>query len=175
MAERTVLVGATPDLRKTNDGCSLSLRERARVRGNETQPTETAGRILQAQLDRFPESELAIPSSVEPVDGGSAPIRKRRQSKIATLARRIPALSPTPGERENASPISEAPLSFCRLFCRFISNFPENKIHHARLVGRCERVAPVVLIADDGGLTATFLVAVLDDARVFVDARVGLI
>ncbi len=36
--------------------CSLSLRERARVRGNETQPTQTAGRILQAQLDRLPDS-----------------------------------------------------------------------------------------------------------------------
>src|SRR6266851_4529967 len=37
--------------------CSLSLRERTRVRGNETQPTKTAGRILHAQLDRlFPDS-----------------------------------------------------------------------------------------------------------------------
>src|SRR6266446_4936280 len=36
--------------------CSLSLRERARVRGNETPPTETAGRILPDQLDRFPET-----------------------------------------------------------------------------------------------------------------------
>ena len=35
--------------------CSLSLRERARVRGNETQPSKTAGRILQAQLDRLHE------------------------------------------------------------------------------------------------------------------------
>src|SRR6266852_1967225 len=35
--------------------CPLSLRERARVRGNETPPTKTAGRILQAQLDRLPE------------------------------------------------------------------------------------------------------------------------
>jgi hypothetical protein len=54
-----VPVGATPDLRKTQDGCSLSLREivaarSARVRGNGTQPTETAGRILQAQLDQLP-------------------------------------------------------------------------------------------------------------------------
>src|SRR5712692_5746112 len=48
--------------------CSLSLRERARVRGNETQPTETAGGILQAQLDRLRESKLAITSSAEPVD-----------------------------------------------------------------------------------------------------------
>ena len=36
--------------------CSLSLRERARVRGKETQPTKTPGRILQAQPDRLPQS-----------------------------------------------------------------------------------------------------------------------
>src|SRR5229473_208506 len=35
--------------------CSLSLRERARMRGNQTLPTKTAGQILQAQLDRLPE------------------------------------------------------------------------------------------------------------------------
>jgi len=57
--------------------CSLSLGERARVRGNETQPTETAGRSLQAQLDRLPESEFAITSSAEPVDGRRARGRKR--------------------------------------------------------------------------------------------------
>src|SRR5437899_7405261 len=34
--------------------CSLSRRERARVRGKETPPTKTAGRILQAQLDLLP-------------------------------------------------------------------------------------------------------------------------
>ncbi len=34
---------ATSDLRKTQDDRSLSLRERAGVRGNETQPTKTAG------------------------------------------------------------------------------------------------------------------------------------
>src|SRR5713226_6825227 len=33
--------------------CSLSLRERARVRGNATPPTKTAGRTLPAQLDRL--------------------------------------------------------------------------------------------------------------------------
>jgi len=37
---------------------SLSLRERARVRGNETQATKTAGRILQAQLHRFLDSDF---------------------------------------------------------------------------------------------------------------------
>src|SRR6266849_3556641 len=35
--------------------CSLALRERARVRGNETPQSRTAGRILQAQADRFSE------------------------------------------------------------------------------------------------------------------------
>src|SRR6266702_2197618 len=35
--------------------CSLSLRERVRVRGNEAPPTKSAGRILQAQLDRLSE------------------------------------------------------------------------------------------------------------------------
>ncbi len=49
--------------------CSLSLRERARVRGNETKPTETAGRISPAQLDRLAESRSAISSSAEPVEG----------------------------------------------------------------------------------------------------------
>jgi hypothetical protein len=51
-----VPVRATSDLRKTQDDRSLSLRERARVRGNETPPTKTAGPILQAQLDRLPQS-----------------------------------------------------------------------------------------------------------------------
>jgi len=36
-------VRARSDLRKTRDTYSLSLRERARVRGNETQPTKTVG------------------------------------------------------------------------------------------------------------------------------------
>src|SRR5713101_8719230 len=44
-----------PDLRKTQHSSSLSLRERARVRGNETPPTKTAGRILPTQIGRFPE------------------------------------------------------------------------------------------------------------------------
>jgi hypothetical protein len=46
IAERTVPVRATRDLRKTQDAHSLSLRERARVRGNETQPTQTEGECL---------------------------------------------------------------------------------------------------------------------------------
>jgi len=65
---------ATSDLRKTQDDRSLSLRERDRVRGNETQPTKTAGRILQAQLDPLTESKLAITLSQKPVDSGSARI-----------------------------------------------------------------------------------------------------
>src|SRR5438445_11445279 len=58
IAERTVPLGATPDIRKTQGASSLSLGERARVRGKETPPTKTAGRILQAQLDRLPDSEF---------------------------------------------------------------------------------------------------------------------
>src|SRR6266446_9717665 len=45
---------------------SLSLRGRVRVRGNETQPTKTAGLIVQAQLYRLPESELAITLALAP-------------------------------------------------------------------------------------------------------------
>src|SRR5216684_4175462 len=56
---------------------SLSLRERARVRGNETPPTKTDERVFQAQLDQLPESGLAITSSAAPVDGGAAHGRKR--------------------------------------------------------------------------------------------------
>jgi hypothetical protein len=72
-----VRMGATPDLGKTHDALSFSLPEivaarSARVRGNEAQPTKTAGRILQGQLDRLPESELAITSGAKPADGGSA-------------------------------------------------------------------------------------------------------
>jgi hypothetical protein len=45
--------------------CSLSQREivaarSARVRGNETQPTKAAGRILQAQLDRLPAGAASL-------------------------------------------------------------------------------------------------------------------
>src|SRR6266849_5456027 len=42
--------------------CSLSLRERARVRGNETPPTQTAGRILQAKLERLPAARAIPPN-----------------------------------------------------------------------------------------------------------------
>src|SRR5229473_5592696 len=56
---------------------ALSLRERARVRGNETPPTKTAGRILPAQLDWLRESKLAFTSGAEPVDGRRARGRKR--------------------------------------------------------------------------------------------------
>src|SRR5258708_3505927 len=80
--------------------CSLSLRERDRVRGKETQSTETAGRILQAQLDRLAESGLAITSSAEPVDGGSA--RGRKRIGVSSVASPSPRPSPlgrgwTPG------------------------------------------------------------------------------
>src|SRR6267378_7708 len=69
--------GATPDLRKTQDVGPLSLRESAEVRGNETPPTKTAGRILPAQLDWLRESKLAFTSGAEPVDGRRARGRKR--------------------------------------------------------------------------------------------------
>ena len=47
------------------------------MRGNETQPTKMAGRILLAQFERLPDSELIITSSAKPVDVGSARGRKR--------------------------------------------------------------------------------------------------
>src|SRR6266581_4492264 len=56
--------------------CSLSQRERAGVRGKETQPTKTAGGILHAQLHRCPDSELTITSSAKLSDRGSASGRK---------------------------------------------------------------------------------------------------
>ncbi len=46
--------------------------------GERDAPTETAGRILQGQFDRLPDSELIITSSAKPLDGGSASGRKDR-------------------------------------------------------------------------------------------------
>src|SRR5216684_2579391 len=69
---------------------SLSLRERARVRGNETQPTKTAGRILRAQRERVSESELATTSSEKPVDGR----RTRGRQRIGVSS--VPSPSPRP-------------------------------------------------------------------------------
>src|SRR5258708_1122598 len=83
ITQRTAPVRATFDLRKMRDACSLSPGERARVRGNERPPTIKPGRILQAQLDRLPESKLAITSRPKPVDGGGARSRKGRQFQIA--------------------------------------------------------------------------------------------
>src|SRR6266852_9978426 len=71
--------------------CALSLGERARVRGNETQPAKTAGPILQAPLDRLPDPELTIKSSANAEDGGSASARKRID--VASVA------SPSPRPR----------------------------------------------------------------------------
>jgi hypothetical protein len=77
---------------------SLSLRERARVRGNQTQPTKTAGRILPAQPDRLPDSELTTTSSARPVDGGSA--RGRKRIGVSSVA--SPSPRPLPwGEGES--------------------------------------------------------------------------
>ncbi len=117
IAERTAPVGATSELRKTQGAGSLSRRERARVRGNGTQPTETAGRILQAQLNRLSESELAITASEKPVDGRRARGRKR----IGVSS--VPSPSPRPlpaGEGESPaalSPIRSASTR-CSAGCR---------------------------------------------------------
>ncbi len=73
--------------------CPLSLRERARVRGNETPPTKTAGRTLQAQLDRLPESELTITWSPKPFESGSA----RTQGRPVPDCRTVETSSPHPG------------------------------------------------------------------------------
>src|SRR6266849_3038802 len=69
---------------------SLSQRERARVRGNETEPTKTAGRILPAQRERVSESELATTSSEKPVDGRRT--RGRQRSGVPS----VPTPSPRP-------------------------------------------------------------------------------
>src|SRR5229473_1663063 len=71
---------------------SLSLRERVRVRGNGTQPTETARRLLQAQIDWLAESGLAIISSPEPVDGRRA--RGRKRTGVSSVASPSPQPSP---------------------------------------------------------------------------------
>src|SRR5713226_182358 len=85
-------------LRQTQDANSLSLRERARLRGNETQPTKTAGRILPAQRERSSESGSATTSSEKPVDGRRA--RGRKRSGVSS----VPSPSPRPlpwGEGES--------------------------------------------------------------------------
>src|SRR5713226_3233716 len=98
IAKRKAPAGATSDLRKTQDANSLALRERARVRGNETPPTKTAGRILQAQRELLRKSELATTSSEKPVVGRRARGRKR----IGVSS--VPSPSPRPlpwGEGES--------------------------------------------------------------------------
>src|SRR5713226_3844108 len=69
---------------------SLSLRERVRVRGNGTPPTETPRRLLQAQIDWLAEAGLAIISSPEPVDGRRA--RGRKRTGVSSM----PSPSPRP-------------------------------------------------------------------------------
>src|SRR6266705_3165897 len=54
-------------------GCSLSLRERVRVRGNETPPTKTAGRILRAQLDRRKQAGALVFRALLPPHPGPLP------------------------------------------------------------------------------------------------------
>src|SRR5216684_7350876 len=71
---------------------SLSLRERARVRGDETPPTKTDERVFQAQLDQLPESGLALTSSAAPVDGGG--VHGRKRIGVSSVASPSPRPSP---------------------------------------------------------------------------------
>ncbi len=68
---------------------------RAGVRGNETPPTKTAGRILQSQLDRLPESGLAITSSEKPIDGRRT--RGRKRIGVSSVASPSPRPLPAGG------------------------------------------------------------------------------
>src|SRR5258708_19352146 len=81
-----------------------SMGEGGRVRGKETQPTETAARISQAQLDRLPGSELALTLIAEPVDGGSARRRNVRQFQIAHEADEFPSPPPSPADGDTRHP-----------------------------------------------------------------------
>ena len=83
IARRAFATAERLDSSQSGARCSLSLRERARVRGNETPPTKTAARILQPQFNLLPESKLAITSGPKSVDGGSAGNRKGRQLRVA--------------------------------------------------------------------------------------------
>src|SRR6266852_4252684 len=111
-----------PDLRKTQHSSSLSLREGAGVRGNETPPTKTAGRILPTQIGRFPEL----------VDCATQKQISRRALRTTGVSSQVhwgcercfpltPALSPSAGERGNRSPPSNASSPFCRLSYGFLS------------------------------------------------------
>ncbi len=82
--------------------------------GNETPPTKTLGRILQAQLDQLPESKLAITSNPMPVDCGSA----QSQGSPIPGCRTVEANSPSP--RGYALPRS--PLGRGRIARREVAN-----------------------------------------------------
>src|SRR2546426_858174 len=97
--------------------CSLSLRERARVRGNETQPSQD-GRTNVASSTR-PDPRLRVGYHFE-----RRACRWRKRAVASALVFR-PPLPPLPalslGERENASPPSNAASRFCRPSRGFIS------------------------------------------------------
>src|SRR6266852_8645152 len=83
--------------------CSLSLRERARVRGNETPPTKTAGRILPTQIDRFPESvDCATQKQISRGALRTTGVSSQAHWCFERCFPLTPALSL--GERENHSP-----------------------------------------------------------------------
>jgi len=84
--------GATSDSRNTLDAGSLCLGE-GQGEGDEYVANQNGQRILPAQFDGLPESELTITSSAEPVDvEGRAVARKRgpaaaRRRNVAFNAR----------------------------------------------------------------------------------------
>src|SRR5258708_11484583 len=91
----------TSDLRKTQDAGSLFFRERASVRGNETPPIKMAGRILQAQRERLPVSELAPhrAKSLSMLEGPGV------ASAVVFRAFLPPHPALSLGERENRPPL----------------------------------------------------------------------
>jgi len=93
------------------------------VRGNETQPTRTAGRILHAQLDRLPDSELTITSSAKPVDGGSANGRKGPRSRLP-LSGDESLLGPLPTRSSRGE---DGELDAALAFGATLGERPENK------------------------------------------------
>ena len=128
--------------------CSLSLRERARVRGNETQPSKTAGRILQAQLDRLHECawishRAQSPSMVEGRAIASALV-------VRAFLPPHPALSL--GERENRPPLSgeSNALGSSQAHGCFVRCFPQPSPRRGRTV-RCAFANPERLDSSQRG------------------------